>query len=203
MSVCLQGRFLYRGFSVQQGLCPGGSLSRRVSVQEGLCPGGSLSRGLCPGGVSVQGGLCPGGVSVQGGLCPGVSVQGGLCPGGSLSGGLCLGVSVQGDLCPGGLCLGVSVQGDLCPGGGGLCAGGSLSVRLSLYRYVRSVRILLECILVNDKHTPKSFCSVIDCIYFYTADEAQTRFCVHNFISISLSVHTYHHVTVSGLETRI
>ena len=33
-------------------------------------------RGLCPGGVSVQGGLCPGGVSVWGGVSVrGVSVR--------------------------------------------------------------------------------------------------------------------------------
>ena len=39
-----------------------------VSVQEGLCPGGSLSRGLSVQGVSVGGGcLSPGGVSVRGG----------------------------------------------------------------------------------------------------------------------------------------
>ena len=58
----------------------------------------------------------------KGGLCPG----GILCPGGSLSGG-------------------ISVQ-------GGLCLGASLSGRSpSPYAYVRTVRIVLECILVLDK----------------------------------------------------
>ena len=37
-----------------------------VSVQEGICPGGYLSRGSLSGGA-----LCLGGVSVQGGLCQG------------------------------------------------------------------------------------------------------------------------------------
>ena len=69
------------------------------------------------------------------GLCPG-----GLCPGRSLSrGSLSRGVSVQGDLCPGrSLSRGVSVQ------GGGLCQGDLL------YSNERTVRILLECILVVD-----------------------------------------------------
>ena len=64
------------GVSISGGdLCPGGSLFSRVSVLEA-----SLSwRGLCPGGVSVQG---RGSVSRGGGLCQGVSVQGGLCLGG-------------------------------------------------------------------------------------------------------------------------
>ena len=45
-----------QGSLCRGGLCPGGvsvqegSLSRRVSVQEGLCPGGSLG-GLCAGGL--------------------------------------------------------------------------------------------------------------------------------------------------------
>ena len=67
------------------------------------------------------------GVSIQeGSLSEGVSVQG---------------VSVQGGPCP----RGVSVQrGGVCP------SGGSLSGR-SPYGYVRAVRILLECILVNMK----------------------------------------------------
>ena len=147
------------------GLCPSmhhrshdqGVSVQGVSIQEGLCPGGSLSRegmGLCPGRgwVSVQGGLLPankvwgkgnvftpvcdsvhGGGSLhhklhdQGGLCPGrgwVSVQGG---GGSLStegASLCSGrgwVSAQGGLClgplsRGSLSRGISVQGDLCQG---------------------------------------------------------------------------------------
>ena len=39
-------------------LCPGGrSLSRGFSVQGGLCPGGSLSRGYLFKGVSVRGSL--------------------------------------------------------------------------------------------------------------------------------------------------
>ena len=82
------------------GLCPGkvcpegslsrGSLSKGVSVQEDLCPGGSLSMGgLCPGGFLSRG------VSVQEGLC-----RGGLCPRGLCPRGLCLGISVRGDLCP-------------------------------------------------------------------------------------------------------
>ena len=85
------------------------------------------------GGVSVKGGLCPGGLCQEA-----VSVKRG-----SLSGGLC----------PGGLCLG-----GLCPGRG-LCQGGSLSRGRSLsmgvsvretppYSKSRTVRILLECILV-------------------------------------------------------
>ena len=55
---------LYRGVSVQEGLCPGGL------CPGGLCPGGSLSRGVSVWGVSVQG------VSVQGLSVQGVSVQG-------------------------------------------------------------------------------------------------------------------------------
>ena len=54
------------------GLCP--SMHHR-SLDQGVCPGGSLSMGLCPVGSLPWGGLCPGG------LCLGVSVQGGLCPG--------------------------------------------------------------------------------------------------------------------------
>ena len=105
----------------------GGGLYGGVSIQGGLCPReGSLSKG----GVSVQGrGLCPGEGSLSRG---GVSVQGGLCPGeGSLSRG---GVSVQGR--------------GLCPGEGSLSRGG-LCQWDPPYGYVRVVRILLECILVN------------------------------------------------------
>ena len=41
--------------SHDQGVCPGGSLSRRVSVQRGLCPDGSLSRGsLCQGDPQTE-----------------------------------------------------------------------------------------------------------------------------------------------------
>ena len=87
------GLGLCPGVSIQEGLHPGGSLSRGVSVQgRGLCPAGVFSvqgegslsrgRGLCPGGgISVQGrgSLSRGGGSVQRGLCPGGV---GLCPGG-------------------------------------------------------------------------------------------------------------------------
>ena len=88
---------------------------------------GSLSRGSLSRQVSVQADLCLGGVSVQGGT----SVQK---------------VSVRSG---GSLSWWVSVKWGLCPGG-------SLSGRPS-YGYVRAVRILLECTLVNDKHTPKVF----------------------------------------------
>ena len=93
----------------------------------------SLSRGglFCPVGVSVEE------VSVQeGSLFRGSSVKGCLCPGrGSLSRGWrgLWGISVQGGLCSGGL--------------KGLCLEGFLSGRPS-YGNVRTVRILLECILV-------------------------------------------------------
>ena len=55
VSVCPQGGSVSTG-----GLCPDGSLfrgslSKGFSVQEGLCPGESLSReGLCPGKPSIQ-----------------------------------------------------------------------------------------------------------------------------------------------------
>ena len=70
-------------------------------------------------------------------------------------GGSVKGVSVQGRLSPGGLCPGVSVQGSLFRGlcSGGFLSGGSLSRGVSvretpLYGYMRTERILLECILV-------------------------------------------------------
>ena len=96
--------------SVQEGLCPGGSLSRRVSVQ------GSLSRGCFCLGVSVWGGVSVRGGSLSRGLCPRGSVsRGGLCPGGgSLSGWW---VTVWGGHCLGGHCLGGLCPGDLCLGG--------------------------------------------------------------------------------------
>ena len=88
---------------------------------------GSLSRG-----VSVQwGGLCSGGgLCSRGGLCPG-----GFLPRGSLSSVVVSvrGVSVQG---------GVSIQ-------EGVFVQEGVSVRETPYVYVRAVRILLECILVN------------------------------------------------------
>ena len=76
---------VHRGVSVQGVLylgffCPGrsvsrGSLSRVVSVQEGPCPGGSLSKGrfsvLAGGRVSVQRGSLPRGESLSGGLSQG------------------------------------------------------------------------------------------------------------------------------------
>ena len=79
-------------------LFTGGSLSRW----------GSLSKGLCPGGVSVQGCLCPTwglcqggslsrGISVQGVSVKGVSFQGVSVQGRSLSRGINVqGVSIQG-----------------------------------------------------------------------------------------------------------
>ena len=66
--------------SVQDGLCPGMSLSRGFMIRGCLSREGSLSRDISvQGRVSVQGHLCPGaslsrGISVQGR----VSVQGGL-----------------------------------------------------------------------------------------------------------------------------
>ena len=91
--------------------------------QVSVCPQGSLS--LCPGGSPSQGDLHPGGVSVRGGLCPG-----GLCLGGSLS-------------------SRVYVHEGLCPGGEGSLSRGSLSWKPLRYCKERSVRILLECILVR------------------------------------------------------
>ena len=66
------------GVSVQEGLCPGGALSREVSVQRR--------------GVSVQGALCSGGS-----LFRGLSVQGVLTRG-SLSRGLCQGDPPYGNM---------------------------------------------------------------------------------------------------------
>ena len=146
LSVHRGSRSLSRGVSVQEwvsvqvGLCPG-----RVSVQ-----GVSVWQGLCQGRISIQGvGVCPGGVSVQGGFCLGALWQdlcpGGLCPGRiSVQGvGLFPGVvSVQGGSLSGGVVwsTGVSVQGGSLSGGGGE----------PQYGNVRAVRILLECILVQD-----------------------------------------------------
>ena len=118
---------LSRGVSVQGSLSREGSLSRGISVQGSLSREGSLSRG-----ISVQGDLCPEGLCPRG-LCPeggfsvqGVSVQGGF----SVQGVSVWRISVQVVLCPGGSLLGVPPW--------------------PLYRYVRAVRILLECILVID-----------------------------------------------------
>ena len=107
----------------------------RVSVQgvsvSGVSPGGSLSRGW----------------SLSRGLCPGDSLlsTGCLCLGGLW--GFCLGVSVWGVSV-----WGFSVQGRLCTGG--LCPGKSLSrgglfQETPLYSYVQAVRILQDCILVQ------------------------------------------------------
>ena len=53
----------FRGVSVPGPMfIPGGSLYRGVSVQGGLCPGGSLSRGVSVQGVSIRGSLCRGGL---------------------------------------------------------------------------------------------------------------------------------------------
>ena len=79
-----------------------------------------------------------------GSLFRGFSVQGGLCPGVSLSRGVSVQwVSVQG-------WQGVSVQG-WQGGGGGRCSvqEGSLSWRSPGMMEERTVRILLECILVS------------------------------------------------------
>ena len=115
LSGCLVPCSLQQGISVP---CPifllaEGFLSRGVSVQEAICPGGSLSGRLSVQGVSLQG------FSVQrgpypGSLCPGIFVQGNLCP------------RVQGFspriLCTGclhperSLSRGVSVRGGLCQG---------------------------------------------------------------------------------------
>ena len=90
---------------IHRKLLPPATKLRQGNVFTSVCDSvhrGSLSRrGLCPGGVSVQGGQ---GSLSEGGLCPwglcprGVPVQGGLCPErGSLSreslsmGGLCQG----------------------------------------------------------------------------------------------------------------
>ena len=112
---------LFRGrVSVQEGLCPRGSLSGGASVWESLSRR-SLFRGI----VSVHGLSLSRLVSVLGESVWG-SLSGDFCPGASLSRGL----SVQGGLCPGDLC-----PGDLCPGGlcpenlclaGGLCQGNPL-----------------------------------------------------------------------------
>ena len=118
-------------FVHRRGVCQGGSLLGGVSVRWGLYRMGSLSNG---GGLYWVGSLS----SRRGSLSRWeVSVQvRGLCPGG----------------------FGFSVQvGDLCPGGGGSLSrleGGCLSRGVSVretppYGYVRTVRILLECILVN------------------------------------------------------
>ena len=65
------------GISVRGSLSRGVSVWRGVSVQGGLCLGG-LSRGISGG----EEGLCPGGLSPgEGGLCPGVSVWGSLSRG--------------------------------------------------------------------------------------------------------------------------
>ena len=92
-------------------------------------------------GVSVQGDL----FSKEGSLSKGVSVQGALCPGGLClgGGGLSRGVSVWG----------ISVQGGLCQGG--LCQGDPQN------GYVRSVRILLECILVLTGRNLQLCCAML------------------------------------------
>ena len=118
------------GFSVQEGLCPGGSLSRGSLSRgglflEGLSSGGSLSGGSLSRGISVWGSLREV-VSLEGSLSEGC-----LCPGGSWGGGLCLERFLS---------AGVSVQERSL-------LGGSLSG--TPYGKERAVRILLECILVN------------------------------------------------------
>ena len=73
----------------------------------------------------------------RGGLCPsGVSIWEGSLSGGSLS--------RAGSLSRGSLSMG---GGGLCPGGGLSLSGGSLSWRPP-YSNKRTIRILLECILV-------------------------------------------------------
>ena len=129
----------------------------RVSVQ-GVSFRGSLSVGHClwvsVQGVSVQGGALSR-VSVQQGLCPGESLSKGVLSRGSLSkGGLCRGGSLSREsLSRGSLSSRVSVQGSLCPRG--VSVWGSLSREVSVRKtpphtvgYVRTVCILLECILV-------------------------------------------------------
>ena len=106
---------------------------------------GYVFTGVCLStmGVSVSfwgGGLHPGGLC-PGGLCPGGSPsRRGLCKGGSLS----REVSDQGGFLSGGVSVqaGVSVR-------GGLCQGDSLD-RDPPYGNERAVRILLECILVDN-----------------------------------------------------
>ena len=102
------------------GLCPGWSVFRGLSVQGGLGPGGSLSRGFSLAGE----------VSINGGSLSKAFCTGGLCPGGSLfKGSLSRGSLSRGGFCPRGL----------CPG---------LSGSPAQYSEERTVRILLECILV-------------------------------------------------------
>ena len=62
------------------------------------------------------------------------------------------GGSLSGGLCPGGVCVqGVSIQEGSLSKGGGLCPGGFLSGRPpSPYSKEQALRILLECILVQN-----------------------------------------------------
>ena len=54
--ILFMGESLSKGGLCQEGFCPrGGSLFRGVSVQGGLCPGGSLSRGFSAQRGSLSG----------------------------------------------------------------------------------------------------------------------------------------------------
>ena len=121
----------------QQGLCPGGSLSRgslsrgRRSLSRDLCPGGSIQ------GVSVQGeGLCPGG------LCPGALSRGISVQGVSIQE-----VSVKGALSRGSISRGVSFQGwMLLSRQGGLCQGDPHTVTWGQYASYWNAFLFLEII---------------------------------------------------------